>query len=298
MSPSRPSPSTPSRASRFIYTVSVSAAAPGAGQAGGTVSLSDDGNPIAGCQSLTLSSTDPPQVSCSQTYGVDATHSVVATYHGSTDFLPSTATLAEAVAPRPTTTSVTVSSGAATTGEPVSFTATVAVSTGTANPTGSVTFTDDGMPIGTSTLTTTGGVTSTSMLVTTLPLGVSSIRASFGGDSYFGASASGTTPITVSPATTVLSLGGSDDPSTSGQPVTFTASVFPATGSGETGAVRFSYNGTIIGSALVSNGEATLTTATLPIGTGSVTATYGGDANFVGSTTTSPWSQEVDPAPG
>lgn len=281
-----------------IYTVSVSAAAPGAGQAGGTVSLSDDGNPIAGCQSLTLSSTDPPQVSCSQTYGVDATHSVVATYDGSTDFLPSTATLSEAVAPRPTTTSVTVSSGTATTGEPVSFTATVAVSTGTANPTGSVTFTDDGMPIGTSTLTTTGGVTSTSMLVTTLPLGVSSIRASFGGDSYFGASASGTTPITVSQATTVLSLGGSDDPSTSGQPVTFTASVFPATGSGETGTVTFSYNGTVIGSALVSNGEATLTTATLPIGTGSVTATYGGDANFVGSTTTSPWSQEVDPAPG
>ena len=47
---------------QVTYTVSVSAAAPGAGRAGGTVSLSDDGNPIAGCQSLTLSSTDPPQV--------------------------------------------------------------------------------------------------------------------------------------------------------------------------------------------------------------------------------------------
>jgi hypothetical protein len=44
-------------------------------------------------------------------------------------------------------------------------------------------------------------------------------------------------------------------------------------------------------------GQATLTTTTLPIGTGSVTATYGGDGNFAGSDSTSTWSQEVDPAP-
>jgi len=73
--------------------------------------------------------------------------------------------------------------------------------------------------------------------------------------------------------------------------------VFPATGSDETGTVTFSYNGSPIGSASVSDGQATLTIATLPIGTGSVTASYGGDANFIGSATTSTWSQEVDPAP-
>jgi hypothetical protein len=281
------------------YTVSVSAAAPGTGQAGGTVSLSDDGNPVAGCQSLTLSSTDPPQIRCSETYAADAAHSVVATYHGSADFLSSTATLTETVAPRPTNTSVTVSSHSATTGEPVSFTATVAVSAGTANPTGNVTFTDNGAPLGASTLTTTGGVTSTSILVTTLPLGANSIGASFGGDLDFGASTSGTAAlVTVSQATTVLSLGGSDDPSTSGQPVTFTASVFPSTGSGETGTVKFSHNGNVIGIAGVSKGQAVLTISTLPIGTASITATYGGDANFAASTTTSPWSQEVDPATG
>ncbi|HUE08646.1 MAG TPA: Ig-like domain-containing protein [Acidimicrobiales bacterium] len=282
-----------------VYTVSVSAAAPGTGQPRGTVSLSDDGNPVAGCPSLTLSSTGPPQISCSETYAADATHSIVATYSGSADFLSSTATLTETVAPRPTTTSVTVSSPSATTGEPVSFTATVAVSSGTANPQGSVTFTDNGQPFGASTLSTTGGVTSTSMLVTTLPLGANSIGASFGGNSDFGASTSGAAAlVTVSQATTVLSVGGSDDPSTSGQPVTFTASVFTSTGSGETGTVTFSCNGTVIGRASLSNSQAVFTTATLPVGTVSVTATYGGDANFVGSTTTSPWSQEVDPAPG
>jgi hypothetical protein len=137
------------------------------------------------------------------------------------------------------------------------------------------------------------------MLVTTLPLGANAIGASFGGDLDFGASTSGSEAVvTVSQATTVLSLGVSDDPSTSGQPVTFTASLFPSTGSGETGTVTFAYNGIVIGKAPVSNGQATLTTATLPTGTGSVSATYGGDANFIGSATTSPWSQEVDPAAG
>src|SRR6185437_2049991 len=230
-------------------------------------------------------------------YGDDATHSVVATYHGSPDFQPSAATLTETVAPRPTTTSVTVSPSTLTTGEPISFTATVAASRGAANPTGQVTFTDNGTPIGTSTLTTTNGVTTTSLLVTTLPLGANAIGASFVGDTSFASSDSGPVPVTVSPATTALEVVSSDGLTTAGQPVTFIANVFPATGSDETGTVTFDYNGSPIGSASVSDGQATLTIATLPIGTGSVTASYGGDANFIGSATTSTWSQEVDPAP-
>lgn len=283
---------------QVTYTVSVSADAPGAGHPGGTVSLSDDGNPVSGCQSLTLPSTDPRQVTCDQTYGVDATHPIAAVYGGSTDFLPATAGLTETVAPRPTTTSVTASPRASTTGQPVSFTATVAASGGSASPTGSVTFTDDGTTIGTSTLTTTDGVTTTSLLLTTLPLGVNPIGASFGGDANFGPSASGAALVTVTRATTALDLVSSDELTTLGQPVTFIANVFPATGSGETGTVTFFYGGAEIGSAGVANGQAALTTATLPIGTASVTATYGGDSDFAGSATTLPWSQEVDPALG
>ena len=176
---------------QVTYTVVVSAAAPGAGSPAGTASLSDDGSPVAGCQSLTLSPAAPPQATCSETYDADATHSVVATYSGNADFSSSTAAATETVAPLPTTTTVTVSSRTSTTGGAVSFTATVAASTGTASPTGSVTFTDDGAPLGTSTLTTSGGVTTTSMLLTTLPLGVNPITASYGGDADFAASASG-----------------------------------------------------------------------------------------------------------
>jgi hypothetical protein len=283
---------------QITYTVTVAADAPGAGHPGGTVSLSDDGSLVSGCQSLNLPLADPQQVTCHETYGADATHAIAANYGGSTDFLPSSAALTETVAPRPTTTSVTVSPRASTTGQPVSFTATVAANGGSTSPTGSVSFTDNGTPIGTSTLTTTDGVTTTSMLVTTLPLGVNSIGATFGGDANFGASASGSALVTVSRASTALNLVSTDELTTSGEPATFIANVFPATGSGETGTVTFFYGGAAIGSASVSNGQATLTTTTLPVGTASVTATYGGDADFAGSATTSPWSQEVDPAPG
>ncbi len=284
---------------QVTYTVAVSAAAPGAGTVAGTVSLHDDGSPVAGCASLALSSSDAPQVTCSETYDADATHSVVATYGGSADFLTSTAALTETVAPLATTTTVTASSSTSTSGEAVSFTATVAAGGGPTNPTGSVTFSDNGAPLGTSTLTTTAGVTTTSMLLTTLPLGGNTITASYSGDPDFAVSASGSAAlVTVSRAQTALGLGSSANPSTLGQPVTLTASVFPATGSGETGTVTFFDDGTVIGSGSVSNGQATLTTATLPVGTGSLTATYGGDGNFAGSATPAASSQEVDPAPG
>ena len=291
-------PASAAPGQQVTYTVSVSPVAPGAGRASGTVSLRDDGNLVAGCESLTLSSTTPPQVTCSETYDADATHSVLATYGGSADFQPATATFTETVAPRPTTTSVTVSSPTLTIGEPVSFTATVATTAGTANPTGTVTFTDDGTPIGTSTLTTTDGVTTTSFLTTILPLGVNAIGASFFGDGDFGASTSDVAPVTVSRAATSLGLDSSDDVTTSAQPVTFTAEVFPDTGSGETGTVTFSYEGAVIGRASVWYGQATLTVAGLPIGTGPVTATYSGDGNFAGSSVTSPWSQQIEPDPG
>ena len=280
------------------YTVAVSAAAPGAGSPTGTVSFTDDGTPVAGCQSLVVAPA-PPQATCSETYGSDATHSIVATYGGDADFLTTTAAVDETVAPLPSTTSVTVSSSTLTSGEAVSFTATVDATAASEDPTGSVTFTDNGAALGTSILTTTEGVTTTSMLTTTLPLGHNAIAASYGGDTDVAASSSTTAaPVTVSQAPTDLGLGSSLNPALSGQPVTLTASVFPATGSGETGTVTFFANGAALGSASVSNGQAALIISSLPVGTDSVTATYGGDGSFAGSATPEPWSQEVDPPPG
>jgi hypothetical protein len=66
--------------------------------------------------------------------------------------------------------------------------------------------------------------------------------------------------------------------------VTFTATVTP-TGSGTpTGTVTFDDGGVPIGSGTLANGRATFTTSTLAAGTHSITAVYGGDANFSGNT--------------
>lgn len=73
-------------------------------------------------------------------------------------------------------------------------------------------------------------------------------------------------------------LTSSPNPSTFGQPVTFTATVAAGTGT-PTGSIAFSSDGTPLGNAGLSGGQATLTTATLPAGTHTITADYGGDAN-------------------
>src|SRR6202012_5414905 len=68
-----------------------------------------------------------------------------------------------------------------------------------------------------------------------------------------------------------------------GTSVTFTATVSGA-GGVPTGTVTF-YNGTVsIGTGTLSNGIATLTTSFSTTGTFTITAVYGGDTSYTGST--------------
>src|SRR6267378_5655385 len=82
---------------------------------------------------------------------------------------------------------------------------------------------------------------------------------------------------------TTTTLTSSLNPSTSVDPVTFTATINPAVPDTET--VTF-YDGTTeIGTGITSGSVATLTTS-LSVGTHEITATYAGDASF--DTSTSP----------
>lgn len=84
--------------------------------------------------------------------------------------------------------------------------------------------------------------------------------------------------------TTKTSLTSSPNPSNIGQPVTFTATVTSIISKPPNGEqVKFSLGTVALGSAPLSNGVATLTTSSLTKGTNSITATYAGDPNFVGS---------------
>lgn len=89
-----------------------------------------------------------------------------------------------------------------------------------------------------------------------------------------------------SSSTSSMALASSLNPSTYGSPVTFTATV---TGSGPTptGTVTFKEGSTTLGPAtLDGSGVATLSITTLPVAGSphSITAVYGGDGNFGGST--------------
>jgi hypothetical protein len=68
-----------------------------------------------------------------------------------------------------------------------------------------------------------------------------------------------------------------------GQSVTLTAAIQPAGLGAPGGTVTFYDNGAPIGTAPVANSSASLAIATLPTGTDAITASYSGDANFVGS---------------
>ncbi len=83
-------------------------------------------------------------------------------------------------------------------------------------------------------------------------------------------------------ATTATTLASSANPSVFGQQVTITATVgtgpvFP------TGTVTFMDGASALGAATANNGVATLVTSALALGSHSITATYAGDGNFVGS---------------
>jgi Bacterial Ig-like domain (group 3) len=83
---------------------------------------------------------------------------------------------------------------------------------------------------------------------------------------------------------TTTTISSSLQPSILGQSVTFTAVVNPSGAGTPTGTITFKDGATPLGSSPLSGGKATLTTTSLSIGTHLLTAAYGGDTNFSGST--------------
>ncbi len=125
--------------------------------------------------------------------------------------------------------------------------------------------------------------------------GTHNIGVSYSGDSNFNGSlryAASHLQVSAAGATTATTItvtaNPPQDPSPLGQPITFTATVAPTAGSGTpTGTVTFAdlTNG---GSAIVSlaNGQASVSPSFSTSGARTLQASYSGDNNFKGSTTT------------
>jgi len=86
--------------------------------------------------------------------------------------------------------------------------------------------------------------------------------------------------LTVNPAGISLSLSSSRGKSTQGRSVTFIATFV---GTGATGTVTFLDGETVLGDTTLTDGTAMYTTSKLSVGSHSITAVYGGDANYAGS---------------
>lgn len=241
-------------------------------------------------------------------------HQITATYSSDSIYDISSSLLVQQVDPAPTSTTILSSTGNSPSlaGQGITFTATVSpIAPGNGNPTGSVRFYADGTSIVLGTVPLAGGVAT--LNTAALSVGNHNINATYLGDSFFSASGgtlsqfvnstSGTTTVTTVTSSATDSL-------VFGQTVTFTATVNASTPDAgtPTGSIAFSDTFTDrnkntvtvnLGSVSLSGGTASLSTSSL-LAAGSIlsghqiTATYGGNLSFQGSSNSV--VQQVNPA--
>ncbi|MDT4913769.1 MAG: hypothetical protein QOC66_2897, partial [Pseudonocardiales bacterium] len=272
------SPVVHGQAVSFSATVTHNPGLPATGQ----VQFVVDGGNFGGPVTLTG---DVAQSSATSSLST-ADHTVVAQYLGDTNYLASTsATATQRVDKAATGTTIASSLNPAVYGQPITFTAQVAVvAPGVGAPGGSVQFDVDGNPFGTA-VPMTGA--SAALTIPSLGGGNHAVTATYNGNTDFASSTSAELTQGVDLAGTKVVLHSSSEPSVTGQPVSFSVDVSalpPGVGT-PTGEVQFSVDGTDLGAPVtLTNGSATsASVANLAPGTHVVLADYHGSANFSGA---------------
>jgi LmbE family N-acetylglucosaminyl deacetylase len=267
-------PTTVTYGGNGSVTVTVSS---GAGMPSGSVSLSVDSIPLPAQElingSVTFAITSPSAGS----------HAVSASFAGQGNFGASSSTATLIVNTAVLTVTATNTSRVYNTANPVFM----------ASYSGFINGDSISVLSGTPLLTTMATLTSP---VGTYPIAVAA--GSLSAANYSFSFASGT--LTVTPASTITSVASSANPSTYGASVILTATVVSSTSGTPTGLVTFKDGTTILGMGSLSGGTpntATYVTSSLGLGSHSITAAYGGDANFTTSTTSSGFNQFVNQIP-
>ena len=208
------------------------------------------------------------------------THTIKATYVGNAMFQRSTGSVSQLVNKYPTATAMLSTPNPSNYGESVALAAHVTIISSTA-PTGLVAFKNGTTALGAARVNGSGVATLTK---TTLPLGSSSITATYNGDIINAKSTSSAVVQTVNQARITMTIKSWSKPSKQGQSVLFTATLTSNGGLPNGKMVAFSNNGNPLGTAKISGGKANLSITTLPVGSDVVTATYVGDANYSSAT--------------
>src|SRR2546427_194147 len=248
---STPNPSTTGQTVTLSATVTSAAGVPT-----GTVTFRDGATALA---TVTL-------VNGSASFSTAAlaagSHPLTAAYNGSAAFAASTSAVVTQIVNAPaaaaTTTSLTSTPNPSTTGQAVTLSATVTSAAGV--PTGTVTFRDGATVL--STVTLVNG--SASLSISTLAAGSHPLTAAYNGSATFAASTSAVvTQIVNAPAAAATSttLTSTPNPSTTGQAVTLSPTATSAAGV-PTGTVTFRDGATVLGTADLVNGSASLTVST------------------------------------
>jgi hypothetical protein len=260
----------------------------------GTVALTGTGLSAASCVLVpgVLGTASCPVTVTPTAPGTDT---IGANFPASSSHLLSGATSGLVVTQAATSVVVTSSAASPVFGQSLTLTAAVTVvAPGSGTPTGNVTFFDGANQLGVGALNAGVATLSTSAL----SVAGHSITAVYAGDGSFTTGTSPVFPQAVGKSGSQTSVASNPNPSVFGQPATFTATVAAvAPGAGtRTGTVTFYDGGVAFGTAAVSaGGTASLATAGLAGGVHAISAVYGGDGNFTGSTSSN-WVHTVSPA--
>jgi len=256
----------------------------------GTVTFTENGAALSGCVPSFNASTGI--ATCSDTSLLPGTHSIVANYQGDLSYNASSSTaLSQVVNAATVIIALNSSTNPSAVNQNVTFTATITAPAGPTALSGKVTFADNGANISTCAsvpVTVVANIGIATCSIATLTQGNHNITGTYGQDTNFATATSSALPQTVEAAFTTTALTSSVSTTTVDSPVTLTANVTSAKGSSAlTGNVAFTSNGTPIAgcSAVVVNnaGVAACTTSALLAGSDGITATYGHDNSFTGS---------------
>jgi hypothetical protein len=222
------------------------------------------------------------------------TSAITASYAGDTDYTasvsPPTSVIVTGSTQVASLTSLGLSSSAVPQGTAYSFTASVNPGNpqlGGPQPTGTVTFTSDGQPVG-QPETLSSAIASISGAALTIAPGPHLIAAIYSGDAYYQSSISSPASFTmgggIPSGTTTIALTASTV--VQGTTITVATCITPATPAA-TGTVQLMLDGALYGSALTVTGATTnlpLLTSTLQPGTHVLRVFYSGDSNHQAGT--------------
>jgi hypothetical protein len=265
-------------------TATIGAAAPGSGTPGGTAQLQVDGSDV-GSPVAVVGGTAAFDPVTSLHVG---NHTVKVVYNGDASFRTGNGATTQVVDQAGTTTTVVANPSVSNEGAPFTATATVVANTpGSGTPTGNVSFTADGDPIGAVALDGDGRAEIT---IDNLAPGDHVIRATYAGTADYAASTSDPVNHSViegaAVVPTTLQLSSSENPTSYGRLISFTANVAADDGSTPTGAVQFSVDGTNLGEPVPVGADGIATSAQLAApapGAHTVIASFQADAGYAGS---------------